>query len=450
MTSQLTHIGTNTRVGIVAGEHYDDVPAKVDTGADLSSIWASNISKVGKTLSFRLFGPGYVKYSGKTVRTTEFKRFAIKNSFGTSESRYRVKLKILLGSNEYEEEFTLANRSNNSHPILLGKTFLSGRFVVDVSKGDMISANAEKPKKVLVLTTGIGKKIRRFYDEVATRLDENIIVDIVRFKDLRFEFLDTKCSVFAADVPLTDYSMVYIKSYKNALSEALALAKYCKYASIACIDDEVSSAGIALGKLSEMVKLKVLREPVIDSVVASSKYHLKHQKRYNDLFGYPLVVKDAFSDRGENNFVVFDEKEFADIFNRMPLDALPIVQRYVPNDGYYRILMLGYKPKLCIYRGSFAHKDHNKSHLNKPAGGVNSVEISIDKLEENMLKIAKRSTKITERSVAGIDMIKNSVTGKWYVLEVNNNPSMISDSRWQMKAAIFADYISDKVSGRAY
>ncbi|HEV2403034.1 MAG TPA: RimK/LysX family protein [Candidatus Saccharimonadales bacterium] len=118
------------------------VIAKVDTGADVSSIWASGIHKLQNKLEFRLFAPGSPYYTGTviTLPRGEYSLKIITNSFGQRESRYSVKLRIKLAGRTVRASFTLADRSQMAYPILLGKRLLRGKFVVDVSRGAGLSA----------------------------------------------------------------------------------------------------------------------------------------------------------------------------------------------------------------------------------------------------------------------------------------------------------------------
>jgi hypothetical protein len=113
------------------------IVAKVDTGADLSSIWASNIREDNGVLSFYLFGPESPDYTGKIVCLSEgdYSITRVASSFGDRELRYTVKLRIKISGRVVLATFTLANRSKKTYPILLGRRLLQGKFVVDVSKG---------------------------------------------------------------------------------------------------------------------------------------------------------------------------------------------------------------------------------------------------------------------------------------------------------------------------
>lgn len=111
------------------------VPAKVDTGAYRSAVHANNISvdKQG-ALGFDLLG-GHPIFGSMAfrVKTKDFKLVVVSNSFGAEEERFEVKLKVKVGAKVFYANFTLADRSKKIFPILLGRTLLNHRFLVDSS-----------------------------------------------------------------------------------------------------------------------------------------------------------------------------------------------------------------------------------------------------------------------------------------------------------------------------
>lgn len=114
----------------------DNVPVKIDTGADTSSIWASDIRmEDDNALSFALFAPASPHYSGKRHRTKAYNVRYVRSSNGQGQVRYSVKLTIVLAGRKIKGSFTLADRSRNTYPALIGCRLLSGKFIVDVSKG---------------------------------------------------------------------------------------------------------------------------------------------------------------------------------------------------------------------------------------------------------------------------------------------------------------------------
>ena len=117
----------------VAG--FKNVPAKIDTGADTSAIWASNI-KMEKdgALAFSLFDKESPFYTGEIIKTKDYKAKMVRSSHGDRQVRYRVVLPITLKKESFKAAFTLADRSKNNFPILIGRRTIKGKYLVDVSR----------------------------------------------------------------------------------------------------------------------------------------------------------------------------------------------------------------------------------------------------------------------------------------------------------------------------
>lgn len=127
------------------------VPAKIDTGADASSIWASLVELDGAELVCVFFGVGSKFYTGEQVRFAkdEYTLTRVSNSFGHREIRYKVKLSVRVGGKSINATFTLSNRSNKTYPVLIGRRLLHGKFIVDVSTGSpMLAAERAKKRKM--------------------------------------------------------------------------------------------------------------------------------------------------------------------------------------------------------------------------------------------------------------------------------------------------------------
>lgn len=124
------------------------IPAKIDTGADSSAIWASNIKiESGGQLSFTLFGAESPFYTGKRIVLNDYTTKAVRSSHGDQQIRYQVKLQITLRDQSYVTSFTLADRSRNNFPVLIGRHTLKKRFLVDVSKSSVKrKKNSRTPK----------------------------------------------------------------------------------------------------------------------------------------------------------------------------------------------------------------------------------------------------------------------------------------------------------------
>lgn len=133
---ELTLIGRAERVDFPQLS-FNRVPAKVDTGADASSIWAKAIDVEDGKLEVVFFGPQSPYYDGEVHKfpKSAYTITRVSNSFGHREVRYKLKLKIKVQGRIINGSFTLSDRSAKLYPILLGRSVLKNKFIVDVSKG---------------------------------------------------------------------------------------------------------------------------------------------------------------------------------------------------------------------------------------------------------------------------------------------------------------------------
>ncbi len=131
MTSQI--IGSTTFVDIVGIAK--SVPAKVDTGADRSSIDTSNVFVDEQNrLHFTLFHPGSPLYTGEEIVVAVSRVSVVKSSTGHKQVRYRAPFIMKVEGRLITVDCNLSNRSQNTFPILIGRRTLKGKFLVDVAK----------------------------------------------------------------------------------------------------------------------------------------------------------------------------------------------------------------------------------------------------------------------------------------------------------------------------
>jgi len=137
------------------------VPAKVDTGADISSIWVSSVRESSEGLRVIFFGKGSEHYTGREmVFPGGFSLTRVANSFGHKEPRYKLKLRIKINDRLVRATFTLADRSEKLYPVLLGRRLLKGKFLVDVSQGDPLHQEERKRRARLEKELNGSKRLK--------------------------------------------------------------------------------------------------------------------------------------------------------------------------------------------------------------------------------------------------------------------------------------------------
>ncbi|MBR3131805.1 ATP-dependent zinc protease [Candidatus Saccharibacteria bacterium] len=144
--NQLSIIGSTEFVDV---SKIKNIPAKIDTGADTSSIWASDIDmEKDGTLVFSLFHQKSPFYTGERLKTKKYTAKSVRSSHGDKQIRYRVELPLSLGGKNFTTTFTLSNRSRNHFPILIGRRTLEGVFLVDVAKFSVARPKASSSSKL--------------------------------------------------------------------------------------------------------------------------------------------------------------------------------------------------------------------------------------------------------------------------------------------------------------
>jgi len=115
-----------------------DIEIKMDTGAYTSTIHCHSIiekEEDGKRyVIFQLLDPAHEQFQEKEIVQEIFREKIVKNSFGTSEKRYVIETDILLFGSKHSIQISLSRRGEMRTPVLLGRRFLMGKFIVDTAK----------------------------------------------------------------------------------------------------------------------------------------------------------------------------------------------------------------------------------------------------------------------------------------------------------------------------
>lgn len=114
------------------------VEAKIDTGAYSSALHYQKLHvrlKDGARQLVVTFQMGGVR---KTKVFRSFKRVTVKSSNGETSRRYMISTQVKLAGYLVRTQATLFDRSDMKYQVLLGRKFLHGRFVVDVSSRNLL------------------------------------------------------------------------------------------------------------------------------------------------------------------------------------------------------------------------------------------------------------------------------------------------------------------------
>jgi hypothetical protein len=122
--------------------------AKVDTGARSSALHVENLVAVEQDgqscVRFQLPKALFALQEDWISKAYQFTlpikaQRTIKNSGGQQQQRFVVDLPIVLGAYHHTIEVTLTCRQSMKYPMLLGRTAIRGRFLVDVAASFQLS-----------------------------------------------------------------------------------------------------------------------------------------------------------------------------------------------------------------------------------------------------------------------------------------------------------------------
>ncbi|WP_417334233.1 ATP-dependent zinc protease [Halarcobacter sp.] len=126
-------VGKKELISIIDLELFE-LDAKVDTGADSNALHCDDIKIENDVVHFTLLDDIHPSYHGKRMKMPLYKLKKVRSSNGQLQTRPSIKVTVEFMGKRYKSVITLTNRADMKLPMLIGRKFLSEKFLVDVSK----------------------------------------------------------------------------------------------------------------------------------------------------------------------------------------------------------------------------------------------------------------------------------------------------------------------------
>jgi len=299
-------------------------------------------------------------------------------------------------------------------------------------------------KKILILVDAIGKKKELFAHLVSQRLGGDIQLEMARFTDLYFEIRGENVIVEVNQVPITNYSLVYIRRAGDKYSVTAATLALClnklgiKYMDTAWI--EIGPLG---SKYTSLVKLSLAGFPVFPSIYINQSNIDMYSVRIAGKLGLPLVAKELSMQRGKGVYLIKKKNDF----NSLPLvdkhggNNHYMFQKYIDIEREYRLLVLG--ERVGVWEEKIISETEEFRH--NVALGATEEFVPIHKLPAEMEKIAVDGAKVLNLQIAGVDMAVEKKTGKTWLIEINRGPGFTYDTKISPEMDKLAGYLDREV-----
>ncbi|MCH4822604.1 RimK/LysX family protein [Gramella lutea] len=114
-----------------------DIAVKIDTGAYTSSIHCKDIIEKENILECTFLDDEHPTYNGKKFVFEDFDVVFVRSSNGIIQKRYQVQSKIKLFGKIFKISLSLSDRQEMRYPVLIGRKFLTKKFIVDTELIDV-------------------------------------------------------------------------------------------------------------------------------------------------------------------------------------------------------------------------------------------------------------------------------------------------------------------------
>lgn len=287
-------------------------------------------------------------------------------------------------------------------------------------------------KKVLILTR---KEHRSSYDQKETYREALLTIDtqcdytIEEFENLLFYYDGTALQVLLPDgtTDIVSFDSVFLTGwFKTKILEdiALSVALYLRSQGVRVVNAEALYTR-SRSKLSQYVYAVLGGISVTPFLFSISPDVLRRALAQVWSFGFPVIMKGVLASRGDDNYLVGDITEAQERAGKMDEIEGPwfVVQTFIPNDGDYRIIVMGDEVTGVIRRRS-----QSDSHLNNTSKGGEAMMLEPRELPDAVIAESVKLASLLRREVTGVDMIQHKETGKYYLLEINNMPQLATGS----------------------
>lgn len=426
-------IGRAERVDLV-DFGIEGVYAKVDTGADSSSVWATNIEEREDGLYFTMFAPGSEYYTGKEQRFTkpDYTITRVENSFGHRETRYKLKLRVRVKNRVIRASVTLADRSNKTYPMLLGRRLLSGKFLVDVRAGEPLAdeeraktdllqseitgvkyqGKAPAPLKIAILSKGVANYTTKRLRETATMRGHD--VRVINYAKCYMTMEKGKPVVYYKGKALPKFDAIIPRIAQS----------YTKYGTAVVRQFEMQGAfstasSIAINRSRDKLRsYQILARQDVGIPKTVFARETANLEEIVDLAGgAPVIIKVARGTHGNGVVLAETKKAAKAVMQAFYVEGVNfIVQEFVAESAGtdMRALIVGNRVVASIKRQSLDDDFRSNTHQ----GGVGQ-KVTLTAEEK---KTALRAAKAMALPICGVDMMRSKDGPK--VLEVNSSASI--------------------------
>lgn len=232
---------------------------------------------------------------------------------------------------------------------------------------------------------------------------------------------ENKIKQFDGYKKVDDYDVLFFRTTGKHWEEVDLIINSIKRDDVIVVDPLVRSGKPSMAcKAWQMLALK---EAGIDvpKTIYGSLWFLYENMMIEKPFEFPVILKGSGGDRGTRVYKADDLEQLEKLVRDLRKTETEegkryMLQEYIPNDGDYRVLVLGEKVLGVMKRSSQSVAEFKNNYS---AGG----KVEVADLPEEIKKLALKAAKTCGLAVAGVDVaFRNFDLKKPVIWEVNKGP----------------------------
>ncbi|HPT66145.1 MAG TPA: hypothetical protein PK257_02425 [Candidatus Woesebacteria bacterium] len=222
-----------------------------------------------------------------------------------------------------------------------------------------------------------------------------------------------------------DYDVLFFRTTGKHWEEVDLIINSIRRDGVVVVDPLVKNGKPSMAcKAWQMLALKESGIEVPKTIYGSLWYLYEIMKSSvsSDIsFDFPVILKGSGGDRGTRVFKADNLEEMEKLVKDLRKSETEegrryMLQEYIPNNGDYRVLVLGEKVLGVMKRSSQSKKEFKNNYS---AGG----KVEVADLPEEIKQLAVKAAKVCELAVAGVDVaFRNNDFKKPIIWEVNKGP----------------------------
>jgi len=220
---------------------------------------------------------------------------------------------------------------------------------------------------------------------------------------------------------LIQYDALFIRETTFVNHHTFRFAKKAQSLGLSVIDDPES-----ILKCTNKVYLNELL--TANKILTPKSYVVgkENQKSLPEKLPYPFILKQPDGAFSKGVFKIKDADEYKQVCNTMfQKSELLIAQEFLPTAFDWRVGIIDGKPLyVCKYFMASEHWQIVNWNSEKQDQEGKVEPIAVDQAPSGLIRTALKATSLIGKSLYGVDM--KEVDGKFYVIEINDNPNIDS------------------------